>query len=87
VLLESGELEVGVGVDEARDEDRRAEILEVGAGGSGNIGVGTDRGDTPIGADQDRGVLNWRGINRKGPLGPEAKRPHHPPRKGLCRGQ
>jgi hypothetical protein len=32
-------------------------------------------------------VLNWRGINRKGPLGPEAKRPHHPPRKGLCRGQ
>ena len=52
-----------------------------------DIPVGTDRGDTPVGADQDRGVLNWRSVNRKGPLGPEAEWPHHPPRKGLCRGQ
>jgi hypothetical protein len=32
-------------------------------------------------------VLDWRSVNRKGPCGPEAERPHHPPRKGLCRGQ
>src|SRR5688500_20353826 len=74
VLLETGELEVGMGVDEAWKEDRRAQVFELGTGRSGNIGVGTDSGDAPVGADQDRGVLNWRSVNRKGPLGPEAER-------------
>ncbi len=76
-----------MGVDEAGDENGGTEIVEVGPGGGGNLGVGTDRGDAPVGADQDRGVLNGRSVNRKDPPGPEAKRPHHPPRKGLCRGQ
>src|SRR5207253_950067 len=61
---EMGELEVGVRVDEARDEDGVGELDPAGPGGEGYIRVRPDRGDPAIVRNENGAVRDGRRRDR-----------------------
>jgi len=78
---------MSVGIDESGEKHGVAQVVDQGIGRCGGVRVDADGRDPPIGVDQNRGVSNGWGVDREYPAGTETKGSHHPPRKGLCRGQ
>jgi hypothetical protein len=73
---ETGELEVGVGVDQAGDDHRLIETFGWHAWRRGDRAVGADHRDPAILPDQDGAVPDRRPDNRKNPCGGQADRRH-----------
>jgi hypothetical protein len=78
---------MGVDVHEAGDQDRVSQVERFGVGRRRNGSGGPDLRDAAVASDQDGGIGNDRAVYRNGPAGAKPERPHHPPRKGLCRAQ
>ncbi len=66
-VLEAGELEVGVGVDQSGQQQRRSQLQRKSPLGPRHARIGTDLENPPAGADEHGGIGNRRLIDRESP--------------------
>jgi hypothetical protein len=76
LAFEAGQLEVRVGVDQARTQQRVPEVLHRHRVRLGHEVVGSDGEDTAVRSDQQRAALDRRAIDRKDPPRLQPAGPH-----------
>jgi hypothetical protein len=76
LFREAGEFQMGMCVDQPRDNDRWAKLLHRGIWRPRYYRISSYLGDAPLGVDQERAVLDWCSLGGNQPVGGQPARPH-----------